>query len=677
MNMYRRAQLTLAAACATVSTFAQQSPSLDYRELSAPPTPPPAITGFDESAPEPRLRSAATFYDIGDPTPEEQLYIEMINRARANPTAEADLFATTTDTDVLANYDFFNVDLELMRQQFALIPAAPPVAPNPQLTAAARRHSEDMLEFSYQEHVGMDGSTFATRIADAGYTGYSLIAENVYANADSVFQGHAGFEVDWGPGVGGMQTPPGHRTTIHNPGFREVGVGVIFGQNSPAPGNTAPKFRNVGPSLVTQEFGSRHGATPLITGVVYFDLNGNNFYDLGEGVGGVNVSVSGTATQAVTARSGGYAVPVAGNGNYTVTFSGPNVATSSQSVTVASSQNVKVDFRPTYTAPTLSGTTSPITNKANLYNITPVPAAAAYQWRSFQLTAPVLEGAESGTNTVTLNTFGDYAAIQGTTKKTGNSAFQLATPSGAIREQSFTLNARYLVNANSTLRFQSRLGWATSTTFARVLVSTNDGATWTEVYNQAGTTGLPGEASFQALSVNLSAYAGSIIKVRFSFLPTGSSYIDINGSTGWFIDDILLENGSQISNEQLSAEITNPSFTFAPPAINSFVLQARARTGHNYLPWGPMLNVQAAPDTGAPLVLSASSIEIENGRAIIEVDLVSGTAPTSWSLESSSSVNGGWSVASTSAEVVSATRVRFDVLVRASDTQKFYRVVAN
>ena len=60
---------------------------------------------------------------------------------------------------------------------------------------------------------------------------------------------------------------------------------------------------------------------------------------LGEGVGGVNVSVSGTATQAVTARSGGYAVPVAGNGTYTVTFSGPGITTSSQQVTVASLEN--------------------------------------------------------------------------------------------------------------------------------------------------------------------------------------------------------------------------------------------------------------------------------------------------------------------------------------------------
>ncbi len=31
---------------------------------------------------------ALTLYDSGDPTPEEQLLLEYINRARANPTAE-------------------------------------------------------------------------------------------------------------------------------------------------------------------------------------------------------------------------------------------------------------------------------------------------------------------------------------------------------------------------------------------------------------------------------------------------------------------------------------------------------------------------------------------------------------------------------------------------------------
>src|SRR5687768_8674985 len=43
-------------------------------------------------------------YGIGEPTPEEQLYLECINRARANPSAEAIRLRDTTDPDIIAAY---------------------------------------------------------------------------------------------------------------------------------------------------------------------------------------------------------------------------------------------------------------------------------------------------------------------------------------------------------------------------------------------------------------------------------------------------------------------------------------------------------------------------------------------------------------------------------------------
>jgi hypothetical protein len=470
-----------------------------------------------------------------------------------------------------------------------------------------------------------------------------------------------------------MQTPAGHRTTIHSAAFREVGVGVVLGENTPPSSGGVAGAIAVGPSLVSQEFGSRHGDTPLITGVVYFDLNGNNFYDLGEGVGGVNVSVSGTTIQAVTARSGAYAVPVAGDGNYTVTFSAEGVPAFSQAVTISSLQNTKVDFRPVYSAPTLSGPESPAVDQPNSYTISPVPAAAGYQWRHFQLTTPVIEGAETGPSAVTASTFGAYELFDTAIKQSGGHSFHLMTPTGNIREQSFILNGRYLVNEGTILRFQSRLRLTTSTTFAIVQVSTNSGQSWHEVYRQAGATGSPGEASFQPRAANLSQYAGSILQVRFSFLPTGSSYIDAD--TGWFIDDIVVDGSSQIINQQLSQEIGTPGFQFQPTTEGNFVLQARGRTGHDYLPWGPMLHVQAVQGTGTPPTVQMSVISVENGRVIIEAEVEAGDVPSTWALESKDNLNEAWTTATTNFELVSPTRVRFDLLARAADKQQFYRVV--
>jgi hypothetical protein len=665
--------LAFVAACTAITPLAQEIPA-PSRQPVAPPTPPAIVEAASTQLPEPPLHATATLYSIGDPSPEEQLYIEMINRARANPAAEALLFVNSTDPRVLGAYDFFDVDLNLLVTQFATIAPAPPLAPNALLTDAARRHTQDMFDNSFQGHTGTDGTSASQRITQAGYT-WRIIAENVYASAADVFHGHAGFEVDWGFGPGGMQTPPGHRNNIHDARFREIGVGVVLGFNQSEPGSQIPgTLDEVGPQLVTQELASRQGDTPLITGVVYFDLNENNFYDIGEGVGGVNVAVSGTATQAVTARSGGYAIPVSGNGSYTITFSGPNLTGSSQQVTIADALNQKADFRPAYTPPGVTGPASPGINNPNSYTITPVPAAAAYQWRNFQLVTPALEGAENGASNVTINQVGAYDVIQTATKKTGTAAFQLATPTGET--QSIELKPAFLITSGTTLRFQSRLGWAAVDTHAKVEISTDDGTSWQEVFRQLGTAN-EGETSFNARSANLSPFAGQVAKIRFVFQPNTSFYPQTSSGVGWFIDDILLDGGSQIANEQVSAELSPPSFTFQPTAQANFVLQARARTGHSFLPWGPMLNVQSVPGTVTSPTLQMGAISIANGRAIIEIDVTSGTPPLSWTLQSKATLNDSWATASTAVEVLSPTKVRFNVLARASDTQRFYRVSAN
>jgi hypothetical protein len=303
----------------------------------APPPAPPIVVkpslGFPAEEP-----SSPVLYSIGDPTNDEQYYLELINRARATPPAEGIRLATTTDQNVLGAYNSFGVNLVLMQVQFAAILPAPPLSMNATLLAAARAHSQNMFQNNYQGHSGPDGSlTTRLQAYTSGANGWSL-GENVYAYSKSVWYGHAGFEVDWGGTVltGGMQSPPGHRLNIHSTQFREVGIGVVLGSNGGSGG--------VGPQLVTQDFGSVGGLLPFVTGVVYRDLNGNGLYDPGEGVGGVTVNVSNANYYAITASSGGYSVPVPASGSYTVTFSGGPVATAQRNVSVVAAQNTKVDY---------------------------------------------------------------------------------------------------------------------------------------------------------------------------------------------------------------------------------------------------------------------------------------------------------------------------------------------
>src|SRR5688572_15209078 len=320
----------------------------------APPPAPPVVTASALSICSPTAPSAG-LYSIGNPTNEEQYYLELINRARANPPVEGIRLATTTDQNVLSAYASFGVNLILMQAQFALIQPAPPLSMNATLSTAARAHSQNMLQHNYQGHNGPDGS-LTTRLQSytSGGNGWSL-GENVYAYSKSVWYGHAGFQVDWGgsAATGGMQSPPGHRLNIHSTSFREVGIGVVLGSNG-----------NVGPQLVTQDFGSKGGLPPFITGVVYRDLNTNGFYDPGDGVGGVTVTVSNSDSYAVTAGSGGYSVPVPGSGNYVVTFTGGSAPTTQRNASVVNAQNTKADYVVTGTAPP---TPTP----------TPTPGAAA------------------------------------------------------------------------------------------------------------------------------------------------------------------------------------------------------------------------------------------------------------------------------------------------------------
>jgi uncharacterized protein YkwD len=348
-------RLALAAfACATIA-----------RAQVAPPPAPPVISAAPFSI-EPAQSTAAQLYSIGEPTNEEQYNLELINRARANPPAEGIRLAAATDPDVRAAYNAFGVNLVLMQAQFALILPAPPLSMNATLMTAARAHSQNMLQNNYQGHSGPDGS-LTTRLASytSGANGWS-IGENVYAYSKSVWYGHVGFEVDWGGTVatGGMQSPPGHRQNIHSTAFREVGIGVVNGSNGGSGG--------VGPQLVTQDFGATGGLLPFVTGVAYRDLNHNGFYDPGEGVGGVTVTISNVNSYAVTAASGGYSVPVPGSGSYIVTFSGGSAPMSQQGVTISNAQNVKADYVVTGSAtptPTPTPTATPSPGAPKLANI--------------------------------------------------------------------------------------------------------------------------------------------------------------------------------------------------------------------------------------------------------------------------------------------------------------------
>jgi uncharacterized protein YkwD len=302
---------------------------------------------------------------IGDPTPDEVLYLEYLNRSRADAMVEAARLAALTDSDVLNGYIFFNVTPADIVSQFQasinlsyFAATAQPLAFNALLMETATKHSQDMYQNEFQAHDSssnpispfLAGDDFGTRLGRVGYSGGA--GENVYSYAKSVEHGHAGFDVDWGNTVDtgadnynadfvgqGMQNPAGHRSNIHSASFNEVGIGVVNGTNG-----------SIGPQLVTQDFGRVSGVS-YITGLVYNDTNEDDFYTVTnhtahEGYGGVRIDVAGSAFYTLSTSSGAYAIPVSSDGSYTVTFSGDGLETFTTTIVIEGGLNTKFDYEP-------------------------------------------------------------------------------------------------------------------------------------------------------------------------------------------------------------------------------------------------------------------------------------------------------------------------------------------
>ncbi len=267
-------------------------------------------------------------YDHGDPTAYEQLFLELLNRARANPGAEASRLG-------------INLNAGLPAGTIANTPK-PPLAFEEALIAASRAHSQWMLDTDTFSHTGTNGTSSSQRMTAAGYPldGAWKTGENIAWRGTS---GTVNIESFTRGLHDDLFKSFSHRINMMDPAFDQIGLGVIQGL-----------FQDNGTNwkalMGTQDFafsgGSPSPAGPLVLGVAYKDNNGNNFYDPGEGLGGVTVNLLPGDTTTTTSTSGGYAIPLGTtSGALVLTFSGGAVTTSTQVAGLAvPGVNVKVDL---------------------------------------------------------------------------------------------------------------------------------------------------------------------------------------------------------------------------------------------------------------------------------------------------------------------------------------------
>ena len=177
---------------------------------------------------------------MAQPTAQEVLMLELVNRARLDPAAEAVRFG---------------IDLnEGLAPGTISVASKQPFAMSEALFSAADAHSQAMIHSQFFAHTNPNtGSTPQTRANSAGYSGQ--VGENIAQRGVSpgpinptsaIIQQHQDLFVDLG--VSGR----GHRLNILEASYQEIGVGQAIGT-----------YQGFSTSMVTEHFGTLSRAMNL------------------------------------------------------------------------------------------------------------------------------------------------------------------------------------------------------------------------------------------------------------------------------------------------------------------------------------------------------------------------------------------------------------------------------
>lgn len=255
---------------------------------------------------------------MADASAREQYLLELINRARLDPSGEAARYGIDLNQGLAAG----------------TISAAPKqvLAFNGALNQSADNHSTWMLDTDKFSHTGIGNSTPGDRMEDAGYvfSGSWTWGENIAWNGTS---GTINGDASAASHHEMLFKSAGHRANILNGDFREIGIGSLTGVFTSGGSNWN--------ALMTTENFAKSGSNVFVTGVVYDDRDHDDFYSIGEGQGGQAVQLmqnGAVLASATSAAAGGYSLATTVTGKVDVDFSGQGVA-----VTLKGA-NLKVDL---------------------------------------------------------------------------------------------------------------------------------------------------------------------------------------------------------------------------------------------------------------------------------------------------------------------------------------------
>jgi uncharacterized protein YkwD len=242
------------------------------------------------------------------PTAQEQLFLEELNDARANPAQ----YGASIGVDLSG------------------VAPAQPLAFDTRLIDAARLHSQDMNDRAYFNHNTPEGIDPGARISATGFVwtgwGESLAGGTAFPNASDALRALIA-----DTGVSDL----GHRRHLLaiDPAYQNqnlAGIGIVQGGSGPLA------------NYYTIDTASALNGGPYLTGTVFNDALGDGKYAIGEGLGNVTITVAGVGST-TTFDTGGYSIAVS-PGTYTVTASGSGLAQPQTQVVTVGTTNYRLNF---------------------------------------------------------------------------------------------------------------------------------------------------------------------------------------------------------------------------------------------------------------------------------------------------------------------------------------------
>lgn len=255
---------------------------------------------------------ADSAYDIGwaGISEEEQLIVELINRARMDPASEVNRLSEPLASGISSS----------PVEALAVVPT---------LSEASDTHSQDMDDRDFFSHTDPDGGLPWDRAAAAGHE-TTYVGENIgwIGSSSTSFDAQDRAEAHHS----NLWHSDGHQANLMSGNWDQIGVGYDYGD-----------YRGYDGSAFVTEMFSNTGDTYL-TGVVIEDADGDRFYDLGEGQGEVKITAwDGTNAYATaTWDSGGYTLELPA-GTYTVRFEGGELDAPYETQVTIGGENVKLD----------------------------------------------------------------------------------------------------------------------------------------------------------------------------------------------------------------------------------------------------------------------------------------------------------------------------------------------